>query len=225
MKWLLWKDYRHNRPIVMATLFLLVAPHLMGLFATCFLNGDTPSGRPRWVDNLGISSICSLLACQLALLLIGGNAIAGERADRSAEFLASLPVSRRRILASKLLLALAIIAAIWLTNAPVLFYLTLSQGGPDLRGLTQMLVVTAITVAAFFSIAWLLSCYLSSPTFAVAGGLVAPLAVQGTSVFVAYLLGLNFDIYVVRLYCGICLVAAPVCFAVGTWYYLRRVEP
>ena len=28
MKWLLWKDYRHNRLIVFAALFLLLVPYL-----------------------------------------------------------------------------------------------------------------------------------------------------------------------------------------------------
>ena len=33
MKWLLWKDYRHNRLIVFAVLVLLILPHLCGLYA------------------------------------------------------------------------------------------------------------------------------------------------------------------------------------------------
>ena len=44
---------------------------------------------------------------QLSIALIGGNAISGERVDRSAEFLYSLPIARRKLLASKLLFALA----------------------------------------------------------------------------------------------------------------------
>ena len=54
------------------------------------------------------------------LALLGGNSIAGERVDRSAEFLAYLPVSRGRILASKLLVALAAVPLIWLPNLVIL---------------------------------------------------------------------------------------------------------
>ncbi len=43
----------------------------------------------------------------------GANAIARERADRSAEFLAYLPISRVRILASKAALPLAVVSVVW----------------------------------------------------------------------------------------------------------------
>ena len=41
MKWLLWKDYRHNRLIVFAGLAILLAPYLIGLCVGC---GE------RWID-------------------------------------------------------------------------------------------------------------------------------------------------------------------------------
>ena len=75
-----------------------------------------------------MSSIYSLIISQLAIALIGGNAIAGERADRSAEFLCSLPITRKRILASKLLISLAIILVIWLTDTMLLMYLRNGDG-------------------------------------------------------------------------------------------------
>ena len=35
MKWLLWKDYRHNRLIVFAASVLLLLPHVVALYASC----------------------------------------------------------------------------------------------------------------------------------------------------------------------------------------------
>ena len=225
MKWLLWKDYRQNRTIVIATLLFLLGPHLVALCCTFFLIGYTPNGTPLWKTNFIASSMCSLFVCQLVAAVLGGNAIAGERVDRSAEFLVSLPITRRRILASKVVAALAIIAVIWLTNAPVLVCMAASRG-LDLHQLSHMLSVTAITAATFFSVAWLLSSYINSPTFAAAGGLLTPLVFVPTSALTGYLLGFNSDdVTYVYVYCGLCLAAAPVCFAVGTWHYLRRVEP
>ncbi len=225
MKWLLWKDYRHNRPVVIATLLFLLGPHLMALCNTLILKGNAPNGTPLWKTNFIASSMCSLFVCQLVAAVLGGNAIAGERVDRSAEFLASLPITRRRILASKIVIALAIIAVIWLTNAPALVCLMASKR-MELCQLAQLFAVVAITAATFFSVAWLLSSYINSPTFAAAGGLLTPLVFGQTSALTGYLLGFNSDdVTYVYVYCGLCLAAAPVCFAVGTRHYLRRVEP
>jgi hypothetical protein len=83
----------------------------------------------------------------------------------------------------------------------------------------------AITGAVFFSVAWHLSSFLTSPTFAVAGSLLAAYLLVLVSALICYLAGLDLDVYVPRVYCGLCLVTAPICFALGTWHYLRRVEP
>ena len=119
MKWLLWKDYRHNRLVVFAGLFFLLAPYLVGLYAAC-RQRSCEAAHPDDGKRLSPAvASYSLVISQMTVALIGGNAIAGERVDRSAEFLASLPITRRKILASKLLLSLAITAAIWLTDGPL----------------------------------------------------------------------------------------------------------
>ncbi len=116
MKWLLWKDYRVNRAIFIAALVLLVGPHAVVAIAI-WLGGLR---RGDWAEGFMISSFYSLGLLQVAMALLGGNSIAGERVDRSAEFLAYLPVSRGRILASKFLVALAAVPLIWLPNLVVL---------------------------------------------------------------------------------------------------------
>ena len=118
MKWLLWKDYRQNRPVVVMILFFLVIPHLVALCGACWMTFRESSERSPWTVCFGTSSLLSLFVSQLLVAVIGGNAFAGERADRSAEFLVSLPVTRGRIVASKVLFAVTIIATVWLVNAP-----------------------------------------------------------------------------------------------------------
>ncbi len=227
MNWLLWKDYRQNRLVVLAALFFLLTPHLIALFACCRWHYDSPK---HWIESFAISSIYGLIISQLAIVLVGGNAIAGERADRSAEFLVSLPISRSKILASKIIFSLAIIAVIWLTDASALAWLAnLSHIRPDSNEIVEILGYTAITSAVMFSVAWCLSSFLASPTFAVCGGLLTPVLLWSSFSFVGYLFQIDgerqFWDFAAFLYCCVCLTLSPICFGVGTWHYLRRVEP
>src|SRR5208282_1173833 len=115
MKWLLWKDFRVNRVVFIAALVLLIIPHaLVAILIWRAVKQPDPAGL------FGPSSFYSLGLLQLVFALLGGNSIAGERFDRSAEFLAYLPVSRGRILASKLLVSLAAVPLVWLPNLAVL---------------------------------------------------------------------------------------------------------
>jgi len=227
MKWLLWKDYRNNRVVVFAALAFLLTPHLSALIVSCRQYFCWHNSDPRlWVDNFAVSSVFGLIVSQLAIAVIAGNAIAGERADRAAEFLASLPITRRRILASKLLLSLAIVAVIWGTDAPALLCLK-GRGTWQVEvGLT--LGYTAATTSVLFSVAWCLSSFLASPTFAVAGGLLTPVVLWFSIICALLKLDVDnehFECIAMFWYCAICLTLALVCFGVGTWHYLRRVEP
>lgn len=229
MKWLLWKDYRQNRLVVIAALCFLLVPHLLALcFSWTGASYASPT-RSRWVENFTASSLYGFCIAQVVIALIGGNVIAGERVDRSAEFLASLPIARRRILVSKLLLALAIIAVIWLTDGLALCYameLLYQHHGVDQGAAIEFFANAAITAMTFFCVAWCLSAFLSSAVIAVCGGLVAPLIAVSGPMFIAHLLGSPMqDFEPESWFLGICLTVSPICFVVGTWHYLRRVEP
>ena len=102
--------------------FSAVVPYLIGLFVLWKWGiGGLSADVPYWKVCLGFASVYSIGIAQLAVALIGGNAIAGERVDRSAEFQAYMPIPRRKILSAKLLLAMAMVAVIWLPNAAVLW--------------------------------------------------------------------------------------------------------
>lgn len=246
MKWLLWKDYRHNRLIVFAGLALLLGPYLIGLGVICggrwvktgMHDGQTVYWTPPWVDIIARSSIVSLGISQLTIALVGGNAISGERVDRSAEFLYSLPITRRRLLASKLVFALLVTAVIWLVNIAVLWCLVGLLPLPDdryedfLADLARITPYIAITGLVFFCVAWFLSSFVTSPAFDVCGGLITPFLVITSIALIDSTLansGLRehcLSEFAVELwYWAICLSLALVCFAAGTWHYLRRVEP
>jgi ABC-type transport system involved in multi-copper enzyme maturation permease subunit len=234
MNWLFWKEYRQNRLIVFTMLFLLILPHLCGLYALCMVFRLPHPDAFAWMDILIAASLYSFAISQVALALIGGNAIAGERVDRSAEFQAYLPITRKKIIAAKILLVLAIAAVIWLTNPPFVWcvlHLTDNTAyrinAPFILGGFTNIALTGLT---FFCVAWLLSSILTSPTISVVGGLITPLIIWSVILYITYLiLGDRWTPQTWEIteytYRGLCLTLSPLCFGIGTWLYLRRVEP
>ena len=77
-----------------------------------------------------------------------------------------------------------------------------------------------------FSVAWLLSSFLPSSTISVCAGIVAPIAVAFGLWGVHYLCDMSVPDWLVPLcYITTCLVVSSICFTIGTWVFLRRVEP
>lgn len=239
MTWVLWREYRLNRLIRIVGVVLMLVPYvsvLIALVAASWtaepqaVGGPSP---PSPILLLGGAALYSIALSLVTLTFLAGNAFAGERADRSTEYLAYLPLSRLRRLAAKLVLALGTAASIWGFNILVLLILCfillaaptpieLPPVQPD-----EVLVPAgffAVTGLVMFSVAWLVSSLQSSPAFAVCAGLITPwllaLALQGA----AFLYDPNrFGPIVAIGYAVASPVLAVACFSIGTWYYLRRV--
>ena len=212
MSWLLWREYRLNRWILTLGALGILTPLLIAAVAFSTSDGEA---FPKFLSMYG----CSQLSAAITVALLAGNAVAGGRADRSAEFLAYLPLSRWRTLASKLIFPPLIIAVAWSLNLvfvvarirpvePLEF-----EGMVDLRVFASALLVT-------YSAAWLATQSLSSPTYAGIIGFVAPFVVLGLVVAMPMLsLGdmttLNGWVVLVDL------CVALVCFCIGTLHYVR----
>jgi ABC-type transport system involved in multi-copper enzyme maturation permease subunit len=235
MSWLIWKDYRLNRVIVLVGIGLVAVPHVLAAILAWRGVGALESGVAVLSGNLFISGLYSVVLSQLTLTLVGGNAIACERADRSAEFLAYLPVSRAKILASKLIVALGVAALAWIPN---LVILTIASAGVSASavqhavGARQAFVFfgwdTLGTIAvgglASCCVAWLFSSVLESPTFSVCAGLMTPPLVLASAAWLFRLLGFPRS-SLFWWFCLTCLALSAASFAGGTLYYLRRREP
>jgi ABC-type transport system involved in multi-copper enzyme maturation permease subunit len=241
MKTLLWKEYRQNRMIVGVTLLLIVLPYLGCLAA--YLGQEVilhNQDQIQWRNCFGVACIYSLCLPQLAMALMGGNLIAGERADRSAEFQASLPIRRNQLLIAKLMLSLLLVGVIWLFNP--LFWIGFV--GPFQNDLNEtafkefacdgrfllyaIFMIAAVTGLIFFCGAWLASACTASPVLSVCSGFAVPLIASTTLFAIAgfsQMSGTNAAPFVRFWYCVTCLPVALICFAIGTWVYLRRVEP
>jgi ABC-type transport system involved in multi-copper enzyme maturation permease subunit len=180
----------------------------------------------------------SLALSQLTIALLAGNAMAGERADRSAEFMAYLPVSRPKRMAAKLILAGCAAAVIWGFSS-VMASLILGAS-EQLRtawwtrpwdrlaidAAVFFATYVAITGATFFGVAWLVSSFQSSPTFAACAGLITPVLVVAGLQAVALLCKPRLTGPIVGGgYAIICLSLACCGLAAGSLYYIRRVEP
>ena len=230
MKWLLWREFRLNRLILITGAVLLLLPYLVVIIVLWW--PKAPTARALNITQVfGVAAIQSLVLSQLTVVLLGGNAMAGERADRSAQFMAYLPLPRTRRLGAKLILAFTATALIWGTNLLVLWIIVSTVPGirSDFSSSDNPLEViyyVAITGLVFYGVSWLISSFESSPTFAVGGGLITPMLVFMGLKAAAWAMGLrSIDPFVGIQYATICPILAVVCFSIGIWYYLNRVEP
>ena len=228
MKALLWKDYRINRSLLAFAALLVAGP----FFAVRVINRYPQFSyhhhlrpRPYALVNTGTFSLAFHL---VTIAMLGGVAVAAERADRSAEFLAYLPPSRRAIITSKAILAVSAMLLICAVEVAVMYGLAprigpIPEGLVDFRDkLTPVLIPTAVLI---FGAAWLGSSLLTSHSFATGVGVAAPIALVGVLAAVAYFLDLRGFFDLGAWYKLLCIPLGVLCFAAGVVYYLHRVEP
>lgn len=236
MNWLIWREYRQNRVLLIAGTVLMLLPYVVSIIGTVYWYAwaNAPNHERLPVATaFGFAAFYSIVFSQLTIALLGGNAIAGERADRSAQFIAFLPLPRSRRLASKAILALAVAVVVWGANALVIAIAASTAGRlpSEMSGAGVLLTVgyfVAITGVTFYSVGWLISSFQSSPTFAAGAGLVTPLLLLACLYAAVWFIGVDTtaqEQIVGRAYAVICPILAVASFSLGTWYFLRRVEP
>jgi ABC-type Na+ efflux pump permease subunit len=175
----------------------------------------------------------SLLAAILTAVLasaFGGFAVAGERADRTMDFLGALPVTRWQIILSKWtisFLTLGICAMIQL----VLAKLFLATPLDTRRWLSQapwtVLVWVAFS-ASFFGIAWLISTFTRSGTISACISIGITTAVFIESGFGPdrqFGAGQSHETQAMLVHSLRPLLVGVAAVIAGTLYYRRRVEP
>ena len=227
MKWLLWREYRLNRLILIAGGAFFVLPYAIVGFTVL-----TGSYQMTYVTRAWLAST---YAAQLLIALLAGNAIAGERADRSAEFIAYLPLSRRRIVASKVLFALLVFTPVWCVTRVVIDNAYLPApgyvSGSPAHVLSDLRPFLA-NVVLLYGAGWLFTSRLSSATAASVLGLVVVILLHVGYVFVL-IPQKNFFEEFIRLlndqerfgdavfwYTMICISLAVISFSIGTWNYV-----
>jgi ABC-type transport system involved in multi-copper enzyme maturation permease subunit len=171
---------------------------------------------------LGGGSLMAYGVGQLSLAVLAGNLIAGERTDRSAEFLAYLPASRGMVLWAKALVlagTAAVLLVIPLATAGLAALVVGYPGGDGLgRAAMTVVSITAYGLCAA-GVGWLGSCCLESNALAILFAILVPLAVA------MVVMGATRGEAPSALYAAVNLALGSAGFLFGTRYYLQRMEP
>lgn len=158
---LLRKDWRVYRIAVIGSVIFSILPYGVGALTQWMF--PPPEGN-SWLRYAAMLSLAAGFAVGCAVLMAavyGGMAFATERRERSAEFLAMLPVRKSRVALSKLLVAVvcmtpAVLVHLWLLN----HWLIHSHGG--FEGLLNVFAFALLV----FGLAWLFSAFLDNPALA-----------------------------------------------------------
>jgi ABC-type transport system involved in multi-copper enzyme maturation permease subunit len=228
---LVWKDARVNRLPLIACAALLIAPYAVVAAAVMqlpiWMESTTSSA---WAVLLATGSYFSVMCSQATLTILSGNLIAAERSDRSAEFLAYLPPSRRQLLASKALLLLLVAVVVWGTNLVIQMLADMLAADADAGARTLTADMASLgTMAAIGSVAiaagWCASCMLSAAGTAVGLAVCAPLLLGGLFQASQLITGWPDELSFPDVYFIACWLTAVTLFVAGSVYYLRRIEP
>lgn len=226
MRGLLWKDYRLNRGLLLLGVFGLAGVYLVGLVVEVSSTWPALPASQVWADALCSYGHMALSGMSFLAALLGGNAIACERSDRSAHFLAYLPPTKMQVLASKFLVAACALAVFWGANCLAIYALA-PLLSPQPTNFLYMLGTPAGALAGCvltFGIGWLGSACLEKPTVPVLVALAFPFVLgYGLFAFAAVSGISRFEIYEWAGTVGVLIGVAA--FAVGTRYYFLRVEP
>ncbi len=180
MKDLLWKDFRQNSRTLLGVGVIAAVPYVLALVImaskTVFWSTTMVAA---WVNAAKDASAMSMRLSILLAAFIGGNAIAGERADRSAEFAGGLPIARGKSVASKAVIAAGSSLALWAINLAVWgitsLLLTVGATNPPPRySLWNEFTVTLICFLGtllLLGLSWLYSSLLRSPAISAAAAI------------------------------------------------------
>ncbi|NLE57205.1 MAG: hypothetical protein GX616_02510 [Planctomycetes bacterium] len=223
MRTLLWKDYHQNRKVLAAIAIFILLPYLIHVTAGLLLRSS--STQVSLASLFWLASTTAFYMSVVAASFVAGNAIAGERADRSAEFAAYLPISRRHAVASKIIVAIGGCLFFLIVNYGVHQLAGLAQGFGSFDPLSESLWLSLTTAVLMFGVPWLFSSLSSSSVIAAASGVVAFLLVMGIcSSGLDSSRRATADAWAM-VYMVTCLIAGIGGFVIGIVYYLRRVEP
>lgn len=189
----------------------------------------------RYLQESDLRSLGALFAliCTAAMAAVyAAVAFTLERRDTSADFVATLPPTRGRVVASKAIVAAGCVLAMGLPNLTI-YALALARGRmyPEavwVPAASPHVVPIAAAAMMLFGIAWLLSTFLTSTAVAAS---VSFAITAGWFLMLDWFSGWSqaaqvatWNRFAFAFGCSATLIGVA-SFVAGTLYYLRRVEP
>lgn len=222
MRALMWKDFRQQRPLLVASGIFLLVPYVIAALIA-IVNQLGPFAVEEWTRFFIGAALADIPIAGLLIGFFAGNAFAGERADQSAEFLAYLPIPRNEAVASKAVLTIGIVA-VMMTACMGIFLAMTTSGFTGPRSTDVPWGILTGTCVLILGVAWLGSSLASSGTYAAAAGIAIPLccgAILRTMNELNVIATWNWG----TIYAVSSIVLGLLAFVAGVVYYLRRFEP
>ena len=222
---LLKKDWRVYRMATIGSLLIVLTIYVIA--GLTLLGNDRPIRSTDVVETFFGAGTIGLFVSAILTGMYGSGAFTLERRDRSADFLAMMPTTRGRIIASKAFVAIGCSLVIWLINLCELWLvipweLTKSVGNP--HEFLMAVTIVAGSSVMFFGIAWLLSTFLNSA--AISFGIAITIVLGSLTLIETWRHRHVFnDATAEHIDCVLTFSVGIVCFIAGVIYYLRRVEP
>lgn len=228
MKALLWREYRQHRMIIFACAGVVLMPYLLWLVAAVLLDPYEYAARTDWLHDLAASSVGALLLCAVSAAIIAGNLVAGERADRSSQFVGYLPINRASAMLVKLAVGMAVIAVLWLANYLVLRIANAYLGTSDM-GVREMVDAAGALLCALImalGVAWCLTTLLRSPALCAGGAILAALLLFVSLLIIGGRINPNDTGRILATwFAPLSTTIGLGSFLIGVAVYLRRIEP
>lgn len=224
MKALLWKDMRVNGVLIAYALSVSIGVYAVMIGVNRIFEWQTGFPWQDWSKLLGLAATLSLVLELVTADLMGACAFASERADRTAEFMAYMPVSRGQIIRSKTLLILAVFAFVCALNISVLWCVDGRSSAEMAESMWKPIGVLAALSLCMFGGAWFVSSMSKSHGLSAAVGIFVPIGCAGVMLSWTKLMGWSenwLDRWIPITYA----ILGTAGYVGGVWYYLRRVEP
>jgi ABC-type transport system involved in multi-copper enzyme maturation permease subunit len=173
------------------------------------------------------ANISMMLSSLIVPMLLGCNAFAAERSDRSADFLAYLPPSRLAIVASKVVFTFGVILMLVLIHLVVIHFMALSELVPGSPGVVDGLLFPYVPFRIellMFGVAWLCSTFARSPAQAALCSILVSILVPAVIFSISRVLHMPMEASE-QILNTFCVVVGVTSFVTGTIYYIRRSAP
>ncbi|MEK6799706.1 MAG: ABC transporter permease subunit [Planctomycetota bacterium] len=220
---LLWKDLRQHARLLAAGVVVVLIPYVLVTLVGLIERATTESPNNKWTELLRIGVIGGFGASLVLVPFFSGNSLAGERGDRTAEFLACLPIPRGTMVTSKFIAAVVVSSLLFAANAVVGLYVFLVlDAGRDVPTIRQAGVLFGMAFV-LFTTAWCASSFARSAALAAAAGLGIPMALLIVTDAIGEAAKLGSEGITELLYWSTMIVAV-IALGVGTLNALRQRE-